>query len=78
MRRSIMNVGGAGPSAFTHLLRLLTGHFRCVDQSSAFVKHQNIGVASGTPFTDYLRAFQVVVASATGSTRHMAPGTAIV
>lgn len=45
----------SGPVLFVRLLRLRTGHFDHVDQATAFLQPQNVGVASGTPCSDYLR-----------------------
>lgn len=65
MRRSVLDSEGSGPRAFDHRLRLVTGPFDHVNQAGAFLKLQNLGVPSGTPFTEYLRTFKALVASVT-------------
>ncbi|CAN0443107.1 unnamed protein product, partial [Laminaria digitata] len=63
----------SGPEVFNQLLRLIGGHFDQGDGNASFNRLQTFGVSNGTPFSDFFRAFRVVVSSVTGSEHVLAP-----
>ena len=73
-----LDAGSSGPEAFAQLLRLLAGQFDAGDAQESFLRLQQFGVSDGVGFSDYLRAFRLLVASVTGSERALAPSTSMV
>ena len=73
-----LDAGSSGPEAFAQLLRLLAGQFDAGDAQESFSRLQQFGVSDGVGFSDYLRAFRLLVASVTGSERALAPSTSMV
>ena len=73
-----LDQGSSGPDAFKLLLRRLAEQFDQGDSQESFLRLQNFGVSDGTPFSDYLRAFRLLVSSVTGSERVLAPSVGMV
>ena len=70
--------GATGPEAFQLLLRHLAEQFDVGDRQESFLRLQQFGVADGTSFADYLRAFRLLASSVTGSERTLAPSVSMV
>ncbi|CAB1099065.1 unnamed protein product [Ectocarpus sp. CCAP 1310/34] len=70
--------GAPGPDAFQLLLRHLAEQFDVGDRQESVLRLQQFGVADGTPFADYLRAFRLLVSSVTDSERTLAPSVSMV
>lgn len=68
-----LDAGAPGPEAFQLLLRHLSEQFDVGDRQESFLRLQQFGVASSTPFSEYLRAFRLLVSSVTGRERTLAP-----
>ena len=61
------------PAAFRTLLIDVTDYLDCAPRGAALKTLQKFEVPSGTPFSNYLRSFRVVVASAVGKGGPLAP-----
>ena len=62
-----------GPDAFNQLLCHICSQFDHGDVTAALQRSQTFGVANGTPFSDYVRYFRVVVFSVTCFQNSLAP-----
>ena len=58
-----MTKGASGPAAFKVLLAELADYFDRAPRGAALETLQKFGVRTETPFSSYLHAFRVVVAS---------------
>ena len=65
--------GVDGPVAFRTLLTDVTDYFDRAPRGAALETLQKFGVPSGTPFSNYLRSFKVVVASTVDKGGPLAP-----
>ena len=65
--------GVDGPAAFRTLLTDVTDNFDRAPRGAALETLQKFGVPSGTPFSNYLRSFRVVVASTVDKGGPLAP-----
>ena len=65
--------GVDGPTAFRTLLMDVTHYFDRAPRGTALETRQTFGVSSGTPFSNYLRSFRVVVASTVDKGGPLAP-----
>ena len=65
--------GVDGPAAFRTLLTDVTDYFDRPPRGAALETLQRFGVPSGTPFSNYLRSFRVVVASTVDKGGPLAP-----
>ena len=65
--------GVDGPTAFRTLLMDVTDYFDRAPRGAALETLQKFGVPSGTPFSNYLRSFRVVVASTVDKGGPLAP-----
>ena len=65
--------GVDGPAAFRTLLTDVTDYFDRSPRRAALETLQKFGVPSGTPFSNYLRSFRVVVASTVDKGGPLAP-----
>ena len=63
----------SGPSAFRMLLADVTDYFDRTPRGAALETLQKFGVRFGTPFSSYLRAYRVVVASTVEKGGPLAP-----
>ena len=61
------------PAAFRTLLMDVTDYFDRAPRGAALETLQKLGVPSGTPFSNYLRPFRVVVASTVDKDGPLAP-----
>ena len=59
------------------LLRLVSAHFDHGDRSASVAKLHSFGVATTTPFVNYVRAFRLLIASAPDSERVLAPSVEV-
>ena len=65
--------GVDGPAAFRTLLVDATDYFDLAPRGAALETLQTFGVPSGTPFSNYLRSYRVVVASTVDKGGPLAP-----
>ena len=65
--------GGDGPEAFKTLLTDVADHFDRAPRGAALASLQKFGVPSGTPFSSFLRSYQVMVAGTVDKGRPLAP-----
>ena len=68
-----LSSGSGGPAAFKILLTDLTDYFDRAPRGAALETLQKFGVRTGTPFSRYLRALRVVVASTVEKGGSLAP-----
>jgi len=73
-----LDAGSDGPSAFKLLLKLLSEHFDTSDTSDSYSRLQSFGCVDGTPFSQYLRSFKLLVSSISGSERTLAPSSGMI
>ena len=76
MKRSLHS-GTSGPDTYKMMRRLIRTRFDLRDQSVAIAKLHSFGVATTTPFVNYVRAFRLLIASATDSERVLAPSVEV-
>ena len=69
--------GVNGPAAFKTILTDVTDYFDRSPRGEALETLQKFGVPSGTPFSNYLRSFRVVVASTVDKGGPLAPSPEI-
>ena len=72
-----MTSGSSDPAALKTLLADLTDYFDHAPRGAALAALQNFGVRTGTPFSSYLRALRVVVASTVEKGGPLAPSAAM-
>lgn len=70
--------GPSGPAAFKALFTELAHYFDPTPHGDALETLQTFGVIIGTPFSSYLRAFRVVVASIKEKGAHLVPSAEMV
>ena len=68
-----LSSGSGGPAAFRILLTYVTEYFDRAPRGAALETLQKFGVRTGTPFSSYLRALHVVVASTVEKGSPLAP-----
>ena len=59
--REAIDRGDSGPKAFDLILQVLSRTLDHGGAASAFTELHNFCVTNGTPYTDYYRAFRIVV-----------------
>ena len=69
--------GSSGPEAFKNLLADFADYFDRAPRGAALATLQNFGVRTETPFSSYLRALRVVVASTAEDGGPLAPSAAM-
>ena len=72
-----ITTGSSGPAAFKLLLVDFADHFDRAPRGAALETLQKFGVRTGTPFSSYLRALRVVVASTVEKGGQLAPSAAM-
>ena len=73
-----ITTGSSGPAAFKILLADFADYFGRAPRGAALETLQKFGVRTGTPFSSYLRALRVVVASTVEKGGPLAPSAAMV
>ena len=73
-----LSSGSGGPAAFKILLTDFADYFDRAPRGAAFETLQKFGVRTGTPFSSYLRALRVVVASTVEKDGPLAPSATMV
>ena len=72
-----ITTGSSGPAVFKILLADFADYFDRAPRRAALETLQKFGVRTGTPFSSYLRALRVVVASTVEKGGPLAPSTAL-